>query len=159
MIGHSTLFRIHASLHLRTLQPSQPRPFDLSRLKRREAIDTAEASFTRLKLEDDVFYQWTTPKLPGIDSFVVMEDRSTVVMFQFTLHMKRSVNIQLIQRIRQKIGDGVEMVLVFVVPSDLADVYKEQVWSGNLGSLTRDVAQYVCGLAAEDLEETIRTGF
>ena len=55
-----------------------------------------------------------------------MEDRSTVVMLQSTLHMKHSINTQLIQRIRQKIGDGVEMVLVFVVPSDLADVYKEQ---------------------------------
>ena len=55
-----------------------------------------------------------------------MEDKPTVAMFQFTLHMKHSVNTQLIQRLRQKIGDGAEMVLVFVVPSDLADVYKEQ---------------------------------
>ena len=77
-----------------------------------------------------------------------MEDKPTAFMFQFTLHMKLSVNTQLIQRIRQKIGDGVEMVLVFVVPSDLADAYKEQVWSG---SLTWDVTQYVCGLAGGGL--------
>ena len=50
------------------------------------------------------------------------------------------------------------MELVFVVPSDLADEYKEQAWSGNPGSLTRDVTQYVCGLAAGDLEEIIRSG-
>ena len=87
-----------------------------------------------------------------------MEDKSAVVMFQSTLHTKHSVNTQLIQRIRQKIGDGVEMELVFVVPSDLADEYKEQAWSDGSNSLHEDVTQYVCGLADEDLVGAIKSG-
>ena len=49
------------------------------------------------------------------------------------------------------------MALVFVVPNVLSDKYKEQALRGDSNS-SEKVMQYVCGLADEDLEVTMKPG-
>ena len=159
VIGHITLFRIRTSLHLRPLRSIQPRLFDLSHLKRRETINTTEPSFSQMKLEDDVYYQPIASNLAGIDSFAITNAQNTtiLVMFQFTIRADHPIKTPFIKRLRQRAPKGAKMALVFVVPKVLSDKYKEQALRGDSNS-SEKVMQYVCGLADEDLEVTMKPG-
>ena len=77
-------------------------------------------------LLDEVAYWPRKATFPGVDGFVLRRGRTSVVGFQVTLARDgHPLPLSAIKAIRDQVGAGVAIHVVFCVPTDVSDVYEK----------------------------------
>jgi hypothetical protein len=77
-------------------------------------------------LDDEVAYWPRKATFPGVDGFVLRRGRTSVVGFQVTLARDgHPLPLSAIKAIRDQVGAGVAIHVVFCVPTDVSDVYEK----------------------------------